>query len=132
MCVYVCVCVCARACVCLCMCEFVCVYVYLYVSQRLYVYVCEHAPPQACTGPTSRCPLQMQRNDPTRNDCLEATIMKNTNSWLATVSACPSGYTSSSNMAVSWLRAGDKVHVQTVDGAEIFGHTHTTFSGMKL
>ena len=74
----------------------------------------------------------MQRIDPTLNKCLDATIMKNTNGWLATVYACPPGYTVSSNMATVLLRAGDKVHVQTRDSAQIFGYVHTTFTGLKL
>jgi len=74
----------------------------------------------------------LTRSQPIADDCVEAVIKVNMHGWLASVTACPEGYTSAANMVFAWLRKGDKVNVQTQDQARIFGYIHTTFTGIKI
>jgi len=76
--------------------------------------------------------LTIQRNDPTENSCLEAYIFRNDRYRLATVTACPSGYSTAANMAVAWMNHGDRVSVTTLHSEDLFGFVHTMFSGWKL
>ncbi|XP_070196634.1 C1q-related factor-like [Littorina saxatilis] len=77
--------------------------------------------------------VTITRNDPDHNHCVEATISKNQGKvQLTTAAACPPGYTSGSNMAVTYLDKGNTVRIETQQWRQIFGHTHTTFSGIKI
>ncbi|KAL8598719.1 hypothetical protein ACOMHN_033283 [Nucella lapillus] len=76
--------------------------------------------------------LTVQRIDPYLDSCLQATLMVNGHWTDCAVSACPPGYSTSSNTCMMYLHKGQHVFAQGYTNHQIFGHIHTTFSSLKL